>query len=99
MSKMHYFSNKFLKLAKRWGLSAIAPLNLQYWWLEVPWFDQIVVFEADYDEIELENIVMTSFQWRHHHSSSRNVTNITSQIFSNFISSQLKFLAALVVLG
>jgi len=25
-------------------------------------FGQIVVFEADYDEIELQNIVMTSFQ-------------------------------------
>jgi len=25
-----------------------------------------VVFEADYDEIELQNIVMTSFQWHHH---------------------------------
>jgi len=26
-----------------------------------------VVFEADYDEIELQNIVMMSFQWCHHH--------------------------------
>jgi len=26
-----------------------------------------VVFEADYDEMELQNIVMTSFQWHHHH--------------------------------
>jgi len=26
-----------------------------------------LVFEADYDEIELQNIVMTSFQWLHHH--------------------------------
>jgi len=26
-----------------------------------------VVSQADYDEIELQNIVMTSFQWRHHH--------------------------------
>jgi len=26
-----------------------------------------VVFEADYDEIELQNIVMTSFQRHHHH--------------------------------
>jgi len=30
---------------------------------------QIVVFEDDYDEIELQNVVpvMTSFQWCHHH--------------------------------
>jgi len=26
-----------------------------------------VFFEADYDEVELQNIVMTSFQWHHHH--------------------------------
>jgi len=25
MSKMHYFSNKFPKIAKRWGLSALSP--------------------------------------------------------------------------
>jgi len=43
MSKMHYFSNKFSKIA----------LN-QFWWPEVPWFDQIVCFQADYDEIELQ---------------------------------------------
>jgi len=76
---MHYFSNKFSKIAKRWGLTvlqrlailrvvcqtlgAFAPLNLQYWWPEVPWFGQIVDFKADYDEIEIQNIVMTSFQW------------------------------------
>jgi len=53
MSKMHYFSNKFSKIAKRWWLPAPSDLNLQYWWPEVPWFGQIVVFEADYDKIEL----------------------------------------------
>jgi len=50
MAKMHYFSNKFSKIARCWGLSApsespqhLAPpasLNLQYWWPEVPWFVQ-----------------------------------------------------------
>jgi len=30
-----------------------APLNFQYWWLEVQWFRQIVVFQADYNEIGL----------------------------------------------
>jgi len=30
-----------------------APLNLRYWWPEVAWFGQIVVFQTDYDEIEL----------------------------------------------
>jgi len=28
MSKMHYFSNKFSKIAKRGGFSPPAPLNL-----------------------------------------------------------------------
>jgi len=73
MSKMHYFSNKFSKITK--------PLNLQHWWLEVLWFGQIVVFEADYDKIKLQNIVMTSFQWCHHHYITKkchqnNVTKI-----------------------
>jgi len=34
--------------------------------LVVTWFDQIVVFQTNFDEIELQKIVMTSFQWRHH---------------------------------
>jgi len=42
MSKMHYFSNKFLKIAKHWGLSAplSESLNLRLWWSEVAWFGQ-----------------------------------------------------------
>jgi len=48
-----------------------------------------MIFEADYDKIELQNIVMTSFQWRHHYY----VTEKTSQIFSNLGPSQSKFLA------
>jgi len=30
-----------------------------------------VVFEADYDEIELQSIVMTSFQWRHQNNVTK----------------------------
>jgi len=45
---------------------------IQYW-----------LIEADNDEIELQNIVMTSFQWRHHHYV-RSVPKITSQIFFQF---------------
>jgi len=38
MSKMHYFSNKFLKIAKHWGFPPLVPrLYLQYWWPEVSW--------------------------------------------------------------
>jgi len=38
-----------------------------------------VVFEADYDNIELQNIVMTSFQRRHHHyvTEKRHRNNVT----------------------
>jgi len=36
MSKMHYFSNKFSKIAKRWGLSGPSvPFNPRIGWLEV----------------------------------------------------------------
>jgi len=40
---------------------------------------QIVVFEVDYDEIDFQNIVMTSFQWRHHHyvTEKRHQNNVT----------------------
>jgi len=36
----------------------------------------MVVFEANYDEIKLQNIVMTSFQWRHHHYEWSWVNNL-----------------------
>jgi len=35
MSKMHYFSNKFSKLAKRWGFSP--PAHLKHSILVVTW--------------------------------------------------------------
>jgi len=54
MPKMHYFSNKFSKIAKRWGLSAPAPLSLRFWWPEVKWCGQILFFQADYDEMKLQ---------------------------------------------
>jgi len=44
----------------------------------------MVVFEADYDEIKLQIIVMTSFQWRHRHCVTKNFTKITSQKFFQF---------------
>jgi len=56
MSKMHYFSYKFSKMAKTGSVPPPAPLNLLYWWPEVPWFGQMVVFESDYDKIKLQNI-------------------------------------------
>jgi len=70
----------FQKSPSAGGFPLTAPLNLQYWWLEVSWFSEIVVFEADYDEIELQNIVMTLFQWRHHHfvTENRHQNNVTN---------------------
>jgi len=41
MSKMHYFTDKFSKIAKRCRRKL---LNLQYWWPEVPWLGQILFF-------------------------------------------------------
>jgi len=69
-----------------------APLNLQYWWPKVPWFGQIVffVFEGDYNEIEFQNIVLTSFQWHHHNYVTENDTKITSQKLFQFGSLSIK---------
>jgi len=46
MPKMHYFSNKYSKIAKHWGLSGgeSVLLNLRFWWLEIARFCQIVFF-------------------------------------------------------
>jgi len=106
LSEMYYFSNKFSKIFKRWGFPPPAPLNLQYWKPEIPWFGQIVVFEADYEEIELQNTVMTSFQWRHHYSVTEkqwhhhySVNEKRHKNFSNLGPSQSKFLATPVVLS
>jgi len=82
MSKMHYsiLVTNFQKSPSARSFPPSAPLNLQYWWPEVPWFGQIVVFEAGYDEIEFQNITMKSFQWRHHHcvTEKRHQNNVTN---------------------
>jgi len=43
-----------------------------------------MVFEADYDKIELQDIVMMSFQWVITITLPKNVTKIASQIFFQF---------------
>jgi len=48
---MHYFSNKVATIATR----------LRFWRPEVTRFDQIVIFQTQYDEIELKKSVMTLF--------------------------------------
>jgi len=52
---------------------------------------QIMVFQADYDKIELQKIVTTSFQWRHHHYATikRHQNNATK--FSNLGPSNQNF--------
>jgi len=55
MSKMHYFSNKFSKIAKRWWPSAPHhPLKLRFCWYEIVWFGHVWYFITDYDEIKLK---------------------------------------------
>jgi len=57
---MHYFSNNFLKIAKRWWRWALrSGLNLRFWWPKVAWFVQSVVFQTNYDKVELKKLVMT----------------------------------------
>jgi len=38
MSKLHYFSNKYSKIAKHWGLSGPSTLSIRYWWPKDAWF-------------------------------------------------------------
>jgi len=69
MPKMHYILVTIFQKSPSAAVDSPfpAPLNLQYWWPEVSWFGQIVGFQVDYDEIELQKYSMASFQWRHHH--------------------------------
>jgi len=53
MSKMHYFSNKFLKSPSAGGSPPLAYSFLRFWWFEFAWFGQTVVFQTNYDEIKL----------------------------------------------
>jgi len=84
MPKMHYFSNKFSKIAKRWGYPTPVTLKLRFWWSEVTWCGQIVFFQADYDEIELQKnihdvILVTSSPLRHRKNvtEKRHQNNVT----------------------
>jgi len=80
MPKMRYLNNKLSKIAKRWGQRFPSSPLPSILWPEVAWFAQIVIFQTNYNEIELEKAeaVMTSFQLRHRYY----VTKITSQDLS-----------------
>jgi len=74
---MHYFSNKFSRIAKRCGGSPPpASVNLPFWWSEVAWLSQIVGFQTNCNKT-----VMTSLLWRHRYYVAKNVTKLTSQDF------------------
>jgi len=92
---MHYFSIKFSKIAERWGCAGGSSpptlLNLRLRWSEVAWFDEIGVFQTDYDKIEFKKTVMTSFQWCHHYYITKKVTKLTSRDFSIMGPSQSHF--------
>jgi len=91
MSKMCYFNSKFSKIAKR------RPINLRFWWPEVAWSAQIVVFQTKYDEIKhykisYDVILVTSSLL---HQQKRHQTNVTRFLGST----QSKFLATPVLIS
>jgi len=91
VSKMRNFNNKFSKIAKHWGFCVPMqrPINLRFWWRKV---SQILVFQIDYDKIELlkisyDVISVTSSLLLHQYD-----TKTMSQNFSVLGPSQSKFL-------
>jgi len=62
---MHYFSNKFSKIAKRCGSPTLVPLNpsILVTWSCVIWPNW--GFPTDNDVIELKKLFMTSLRWRY----------------------------------
>jgi len=63
MSQTDYFSDKFSKIAKRWGLSALQRRltsnidDLKFRDLTKEWFLKLIMTNSNF-----KNIVMTSFQ-------------------------------------
>jgi len=69
MPKMHYFSNKFSKIAKRWGLSvprALFIFNIGDLKLYT-WFGQLLFSKLIMAKLNFKKSVMTSFQWCRRH--------------------------------
>jgi len=96
MFKMHYFSNKFLKIAKRWRLPA----------LNDPAFDLDDLKLYDFANCSFSNWLwriraLKNQLWRHSSdviviTSLKNVTKLMSQDSSIMAPSQSKFLATSV---
>jgi len=68
MSKMHYFSNKFSKIAKRWGLSVLsAPLSFDIGGLSLCdlaklCFFKLIMAKSDIRKISYDVVSVTSSQ-------------------------------------
>jgi len=56
MTKIHCFSNKFSKIAKRWGFPRQASFNLWFWWPKVAWLPQLWYFKLIMTKSNLKNI-------------------------------------------
>jgi len=88
MFKMHYFSNIFSKISKRWGLSSpqrplisnIGDLKLRD--LAKLWFFKLIMMKSSF-----KRSVMTSFQWRRRYyvTEKRHHSNLTK--FFHFVPS------------
>jgi len=65
-------------------LRPLRPFNLQFWWLEVAWFTQIVFFQTIMTKLNFKKSIVTSFQWRHRYYITKegHHTNVTR--FFNF---------------
>jgi len=65
MSKMHYFSNNFSKIVKRWGLSAHPPLTFDIDDLKLRdlanlWFFKLIMTKFNFTKISYDIISVTS---------------------------------------
>jgi len=61
----------------------------QCWWAEIAWFGQIVIFQVDYEEIELQSNSYDVISVSHHYvTEKRHQNNVTN--FFHFKSIPLK---------
>jgi len=59
--KMHYFSNKFSEIAKRWGFSAPAPLNFHFGELKLCNLAKLWFFKLIMTKLNFKKSIMTTF--------------------------------------
>jgi len=92
MPKMHYFSNKFSKIAKHWGLTAPGESSILMTWSYVIWLNcgfSRWLWRNRTSKISYNVIFVTSSTLR----QPNDVTKITSKNFPFWAPSQSKFLA------